>query len=147
MIELQQLNAQRYGAVLDDMAVCDFEHLPFVEEFDTVVFYDCLHHSDDEVLALRGAYAALKPGGVCITLEPGRGHHATADSIHASETLGTTEPTCHPASSWPEPERPASAVDPARHDLRPLRRRAEVAGDGVRRLTSQVTPGPPPTVL
>ncbi len=91
MVELQLLNAERYGVVLDDMVVCDFEHLPFVAEFDAVVFYDCLHHSDDEVLALRGAYASLKPGGVCITLEPGRGHHATADSIHARDNLGTTE--------------------------------------------------------
>jgi SAM-dependent methyltransferase len=91
MVELQALNAQRYGVTLEAMVVCDFEHLPFVAEFDAVVFYDCLHHSDDEVMALRGAYTALKAGGVCITLEPGRGHHASGTSIKARETLGTTE--------------------------------------------------------
>ena len=91
MIALQRENQKRFNVDLDDSVVCDFEDLPFVEEFDIVVFYDCLHHSDDEVVALREAYKSLKPGGICVTLEPGRGHSKTDASLAAIETMGTTE--------------------------------------------------------
>lgn len=55
-------------------AVADSESLTFTAEFDAVVFFDALHHAIDEVEALKGAFRALKPGGMCIALEPGRGH-------------------------------------------------------------------------
>lgn len=38
-----------------DFVVGDYESLTFTEEFDVVVFFDCLHHAVDEVGALRGA--------------------------------------------------------------------------------------------
>src|SRR5262249_13027987 len=43
-------------------------------EFDAVVFFDSLHHAIDERAALAGAYRALRRGGMCVALEPGRGH-------------------------------------------------------------------------
>ncbi|MBW2273349.1 MAG: class I SAM-dependent methyltransferase [Deltaproteobacteria bacterium] len=69
----------------------DYEALDFREEFDCAVFYDSLHHSEDECAALRSAYAALKPGGVCVALEPGVGHASQEASRSAAETYGVTE--------------------------------------------------------
>jgi len=93
MVELQQANAARYGVALDDTVVCDFESLPSAldGQFEVALFYDCLHHSDDERAALANAYRALRPGGVCVTLEPGRGHARNPDSVRAREVFGTTE--------------------------------------------------------
>jgi len=91
MVAMQAENAARYNVKLDGSIVTDFESLPFDNEFDVVVFYDCLHHSDDEFLALQGAWRALKPGGICVTLEPGRGHHEAEMSRSAVTHLGVTE--------------------------------------------------------
>jgi SAM-dependent methyltransferase len=74
----------------------DAEAMSFREEFDAVVFFDALHHALDEGLALRRAYRALRPGGVCITSEPGWGHAAA--SREAVAKYGVTEkdmPTRH----------------------------------------------------
>lgn len=59
----------------------DVEHMDFVEEFDGAVFFDSLHHSLDEAAAIRKVFQALKPGGVCITSEPGLGHHANSAEV------------------------------------------------------------------
>ncbi|HEY1186196.1 MAG TPA: class I SAM-dependent methyltransferase [Gemmata sp.] len=84
---------QRAAAGLGNLSfrVSDYEHLDFRAEFDCAVFFDALHHADDEALALRRAGAALKPGGVCVAVEPGFGHHASADSRHAVAEFGVTE--------------------------------------------------------
>ena len=66
-----------------EFIVADSEQLPFDSEFDAVVFYDSLHHAVNELEALRSAYRALKPGGVCITSEPGRGHHGRSQAVIA----------------------------------------------------------------
>lgn len=91
MVVMQGENAVRYNVALESSVVSDFESLPFENEFDVVVFYDCLHHAEDEVAALRSAHRALKPGGICVTLEPGKGHHATEMSKNAVDNLGVTE--------------------------------------------------------
>lgn len=90
MVELAQANAARYEVPLD-VVTSDFESLPFENQFDVAIFYDCLHHADDEVLALQSAFRALKPGGICITLEPGSGHADSEVSMAAMEHLGVTE--------------------------------------------------------
>lgn len=55
--------------------VCsDFESLDLKEQFDAVVFYGSLHHAEDELGAIRSAFEALKPGGVFVSIEPGKGH-------------------------------------------------------------------------
>src|SRR5262249_48815690 len=64
--------------------VVDSESLTFENEFDAVVFFDSLHHAIDEAAALRGACRALKPGGVCIVLEPGLGHGRKSADIDAA---------------------------------------------------------------
>lgn len=71
--------------------VGDFEDLPFSDEFDAVVFFGALHHAEDERQALASAFRALKPGGVCITCEPGSGHADAPASRAAVRQYGVTE--------------------------------------------------------
>lgn len=73
----------------------DYESLAFENEFDVVVFFDCLHHAVDEVSALASAYRALKPGGICITSEPGIGHARRSAALAAE--FDVTERDMHPA--------------------------------------------------
>lgn len=63
--------------------VADSEALTFASEFEVVVFFDSLHHAVDERAALGGAFRALKPGGMCVVLEPGRGHQRKSREIDA----------------------------------------------------------------
>ena len=72
-----------------EFAVADAETMAFDAEFDAVVFYDALHHSIDEAAVIRNAFRALRPGGVCITSEPGIGHQEA--SAEVVETYGVTE--------------------------------------------------------
>jgi SAM-dependent methyltransferase len=75
------------------------EDLPFVDQFDGVVYFDALHHTRDERAAIAAAYRALRSGGVLITSEPGRGHHQA--SQHTIDQFGVTErdmPARHIAS-------------------------------------------------
>ena len=71
--------------------VKDYEDLDFNEEFDCVVFYDSLHHAEDEYLALLQAYKALKYGGICITCEPGDLHSCSPASRKAVEMYNVNE--------------------------------------------------------
>lgn len=77
-----------------DFVVADYESLAFENEFDIAVFFDCLHHSIDEAKALNSAYRALKPGGICITSEPGLGHARRSKEV--MRQFGTTERDMHP---------------------------------------------------
>jgi len=63
--------------------VADSESLDLRETFDAVVFFDSLHHATDEAAALRSAFRALRRGGMCIALEPGRGHARKSRAIDA----------------------------------------------------------------
>ena len=74
-----------------DFSVYDYEDLPFKEEFDGVIFFDSLHHAEDEYLAIKMGYRALKKGGVCITAEPGKGHSKQQTSINAVKNFNVTE--------------------------------------------------------
>ncbi len=91
MIELAEANRDRAGLGRLDFVVCDYEAMTFAEEFDAAVFYDALHHAVDEASALAGAYRALKPGGVCVTSEPGEGHHRSPGAVAAVRRFGVTE--------------------------------------------------------
>jgi SAM-dependent methyltransferase len=64
--------------------VADAEALTFDAEFDAVVFFDALHHAVDERAAIAGAFRALRPGGVCVALEPGRGHARKSRAVDAA---------------------------------------------------------------
>jgi SAM-dependent methyltransferase len=77
-IDLARFNPPFRNQAPPTFLVLDSEDLEFDSEFDAVLFFDSLHHSLDERRALGGAYRALRRGGVCVTSEPGRGHHASA---------------------------------------------------------------------
>ena len=86
-------NELREREGLDNLSfqVSDYEEMGFDGEFDCAVFYDALHHAVDEVAALRGVYRALRPGGVCITSEPGVGHARHPVSVEAMRKYNVTE--------------------------------------------------------
>lgn len=93
--------AQQFAAVerVENVSflASDYELLDFDGQFDNAVFFDSLHHSIDERLALESAYRALRPGGVCVTREPGVGHAQAPHSVHAVECFGVTERDMPPA--------------------------------------------------
>jgi ubiquinone/menaquinone biosynthesis C-methylase UbiE len=75
----------------------DYETMEFEEEFDAVLFFDSLHHAVDEKNALQSAYMALKENGICITVEPGSGHHNNLATRKVIEKYDTTEKDMDPA--------------------------------------------------
>ncbi len=81
-VELARSNDMFTRGVVPEFHTMDSEQLTFDEEFDAVVFFDSLHHSVNEKYAVEGAFRALKPGGLCVVSEPGRGHEArSAEAI------------------------------------------------------------------
>jgi SAM-dependent methyltransferase len=91
MLALARENKKRYAAASLDFVEGDYEQLPFENEFDAAIFYDSLHHCEDEETALRMVYRALKPGGILITHEPGEGHSINPHSIRAMQLYGVNE--------------------------------------------------------
>jgi SAM-dependent methyltransferase len=91
MIRLGEENKAFAAATALSFVHGDYESLQFRDEFDCAVFFDSLHHAEDERAALRSAFDALKPGGVLITHEPGEGHATTQASIDAMAQYGVTE--------------------------------------------------------
>jgi SAM-dependent methyltransferase len=71
--------------------VSDYEAGPIEGTFDAAVIYDALHHADNEYLVIKNIFDALAPGGVLITIEPGRGHSSASYSLDAVAKFGTTE--------------------------------------------------------
>jgi SAM-dependent methyltransferase len=90
---IDQAEANRAQAGLDrlDFAVSDYEEMAFDDEFDAAVFYDALHHAVDGRAAVAGAYRALKGGGMCVTSEPGQGHHLSPEARAAVHRYNVTE--------------------------------------------------------
>lgn len=81
-----------------EFLVADSEMLAFESEFDVVVFFDSLHHAVDESAALRCAHRALRPGGRCIVLEPGRGHKEKSRDVDAAYDV--TDKDMPPSLVW-----------------------------------------------
>jgi SAM-dependent methyltransferase len=96
MIALAGQAGEREGLDNLHFLVGDYEGLDAGADFDCVVFYDSLHHSQDERLALACAYRSLRTGGVCVTSEPGRGHSDTPPAKNAVRMYGVTERDMEP---------------------------------------------------
>lgn len=71
--------------------VCDYEESIDFGEFHAVVIYDALHHAAEAGRVLANGFHSLRNGGVLITVEPGVGHWATADTRDVVAKFGTTE--------------------------------------------------------
>lgn len=97
MIDVAQELNEREGLPHLGFQVADYETMETRGDFDIAVFFDSLHHAINEEAALRMAYESLKPGGICITSEPGRGHSQSAKSQSAMERFGVTEKDMPPA--------------------------------------------------
>ncbi len=91
MIALAEKSLGKHPGLKLRFAVSDYETLGMPGEFDAAVFYDSLHHSVDEEAALRAVFAALKPGGILIALEPGAGHSTCEDTLETVAKYGVTE--------------------------------------------------------
>lgn len=74
-----------------EFRVCDFENLPFRDEFDIAVLYDCLHHSESVEAVVSGVFRSLRSGGEVVLVEPGRGHHLSDTAQQAILEHGVTE--------------------------------------------------------
>lgn len=124
MVELAY-EAKAYHRVGDNLrfVIEDYETLSFENEFDCAVFFDCLHHADDEQAAIRAVYRALKPGGILITHEPGLGHSTAEASLEAMRLYGVNERDMPPNLIMARGEHVGfrdGTIYPMQHDLQTL---------------------------
>lgn len=98
MIGWAERNRDRDGLQDLTFIVADYEALPFTSEFDCAVFYDSLHHAEDEGKAIKAVFKALRPGGRCVLCEPGKGHERSGDAINAIQKYGVTEKAMPPST-------------------------------------------------
>jgi SAM-dependent methyltransferase len=99
-IALARAAAAEDGISGVEFAAADYEGFRAERPFDYVLFYDALHHAEDEQAAVSAAYLALKPGGVMFAFEPGAGHSHSAGARHAVSTYGVHEKDMSPAYVW-----------------------------------------------
>ena len=74
-----------------EFVVADYEEFSAAEPFDCALFYDSLHHAEDEQAAVRCAHRSLRDGGMLVAFEPSRGHSEQAASIRAVREFGVHE--------------------------------------------------------
>ena len=83
---------QQHGTSGATFSVQDFDDpIDDPQSYDVAVFFDALHHSVDELHPLKLAFDALRPGGVCVICEPGKGHAGASTSRAAMSDHGVTE--------------------------------------------------------
>jgi SAM-dependent methyltransferase len=140
---------QRAAAGLSGAAfrASDYESLAYRGEFDAVVFFDSLHHAEDERLAVSRAFDALKPGGVLLADEPGEGHSQAEASRSAVAEYGVTEkdmPPAHVVALGRAAGFAGFRVFPHAHELSTVvyGRRAEPAADPFAHLDPRWEAGP-----
>jgi ubiquinone/menaquinone biosynthesis C-methylase UbiE len=91
MITQAEINKKIWRTENLHFVVSDYENMNFDSEFDCAVFFDALHHAVNEEAAIRMVYKALKPGGICVTSEPGMGHRKSRSSTEAIKNYNVTE--------------------------------------------------------
>lgn len=96
MITLAARRAEREGVALRcSFLVADSEAFDLPAEFDAVLVYDTLHHTQNEFAVLVNCWRALKPGGRILVVEPGWLHGRRAAGV--TKELGVTERGFKPA--------------------------------------------------
>lgn len=83
-----------------EFAIGDYEEMHFPPAFDHVLFYDALHHAENEAAAIAAAYRALAPGGSLLAFEPGVGHSRSRGAEHARATFEVHEKDMPPRYIW-----------------------------------------------
>jgi len=78
----------------------DYEGFHTDRSFDYALFYDSLHHAEDERAAIASAWRALRLGGVLFAFEPGRGHHRDPRALSAVGAYGVHEKEMPPSKIW-----------------------------------------------
>jgi ubiquinone/menaquinone biosynthesis C-methylase UbiE len=97
MVTLAERRAVREGVSdLCTFQVADSERFSLPPEFDAVVVYDTLHHTQQEAAVLQNCGNALKPGGKLVLAEPGAVHEQRARDV--SQEWGVTERGLSPRS-------------------------------------------------
>jgi SAM-dependent methyltransferase len=99
-IAMARAHAAETGVSGAAFEAADYEGFQTDRLFDYVLFYDSLHHAEDEAAALAAAHRALKPGGVLFAFEPGRGHSRSARARHAVSEFGVHEKDMPPSHIW-----------------------------------------------
>jgi 2-polyprenyl-3-methyl-5-hydroxy-6-metoxy-1,4-benzoquinol methylase len=99
-VRLAREAAAEQGVGGVEFQAADYEGFPASAAYDYVLFYDALHHAEDEQEAVNAAYRALKPGGMLFAFEPGAGHSDSAGAKHAVETYGVHEKDMPPSYVW-----------------------------------------------
>jgi len=89
--QMIEIAGEKIGALPLSFHVHDIENPLDHGHFDCAVFYDSLHHCEDERKALGNVFDALKPGAILLIMEPGRGHSKSPGAIEATRKYGTTE--------------------------------------------------------
>jgi SAM-dependent methyltransferase len=86
-----QKQCQSRGLTNAKFVVGDYESFAPQEKYDCALFYDSLHHAENELSAVRCAFESLKPGGVMIAFETHLGHSQTPASLNAVAEFGVHE--------------------------------------------------------
>lgn len=96
MIKYAEQN--KVGECIDNLnfSCCNYEEMAYNANFECAVFYDSLHHAENESLAIQKVYDALIPGGICVTMEPGKGHDKSQHSQEAMRKYDVTEKDMQP---------------------------------------------------
>lgn len=91
MIHYANVNKQRYQVANVRFIVADYESMECGDQFDCALFYQSLHHAENERMALESVYRALRDDGICVVHEPGEGHAEAEWSREAAARFGVTE--------------------------------------------------------
>lgn len=99
-IAIARENAAREGLTGLTFYAADYEEWVGTGDFDYVLFYDALHHAEDEQAAMAAAFRSLTTGGVLFAIEPGEGHSQSSGAAHAVETYQVHEKDMPPHYIW-----------------------------------------------
>lgn len=91
MLRIAAENAARLGATIDWREADMQAGFDVGRDFDSVLIFDALHHCQDEAAVLRHCFAALKPGGNILLVEPDWFHEFGNSARHDRQHYGTTE--------------------------------------------------------
>ena len=82
-IAAARAQGQAQGLANARFVLGDYESFATDEKCDCAIFYDSLHHAENELTAVRCACAALRPDGMMIAFETNAGHSKTAEALKA----------------------------------------------------------------